>query len=102
MSDIFDEALAAIASEETTETEVDELVEKARAKWADIDTRYKALRGKQFSSEGMQKIMALVRQYAPVALRALGYGGVGTALGELMTDDGGGGIFSKIFGFFGG
>ena len=102
MADIFDDALAAITSEETTEIEVDKLVEKARLKWTDIDTRHRALRGRQFTSKGMQQIMGLVRKYAPVALRTMGYGGAGTMLGEFLTDDGGGGIFSKIFGLFGG
>ena len=98
----FDDALAAITSEEETETKVNDLYEKARTQWAEIDKRYKALRGRQFTSEGMQQIMGLVRKYAPVALRTMGYGGAGTMLGEFLTDDGGGGIFSKIFGLFGG
>ena len=98
----FDDALAAITSEEETETKVNDLYEKARTQWAEIDKRYKALRGRQFASEGMQQIMGLVRKYAPVALRTMGYGGAGTMLGEFLTDDGGGGIFSKIFGLFGG
>ena len=98
----FDDALAAITSEEETENKVNDLYEKARTQWAEIDKRYKALRGRQFTSEGMQQIMGMVRKYAPVALRTMGYGGAGTMLGEFLTDEGGGGIFSKIFGLFGG
>lgn len=102
MSDVFEDALKAIELEENTEVEVDSMYAKAQGQWAEIDKRYRALRGRQFSSEGMQQIMAMVRKYAPVALRTMGYGGIGTALGEFMTDEGGGGIFSKLFGLFGG
>ena len=102
MSDVFDDALAAITSEENTEAEVDALVEKARAQWAEIDKRYGALRGKQFNSESMKTIMALVRKYAPVALRTMGYGGAATAATSFLADDGAfGGILSKIGGIFG-
>jgi hypothetical protein len=102
MSDVFEDALAAIQLEENTEAEVNSIYEKAKGQWTEIDKRFKKLRGKQFSSEGMQQIMAMVRKYAPIALRTMGYGGAGTALGEFLTDEGGGGIFSKLFGLFGG
>ena len=102
MTDVFEDALKAIQLEENTEAEVNIMYAKAMEQWVEIDRRYKALRGRQFASEGMQQIMGLVRKYAPVALRTMGYGGAGTLLGEFLTDDGGGGIFSKIFGFFGG
>ena len=102
MTDVFEDALKAIQLEENTEAEVNIMYAKAMEQWVEIDRRYKALRGRQFKSDGMQQIMGLVRKYAPVALRTMGYGGAGTMLGELLTDDGGGGIFSKIFGIFGG
>ena len=106
MSDIFDDALAAIASEETTEIEVDEKVEKARSKWTEIDTRHRALRGRQFAGDGLNKIAAMVRQYAPGLLTKLGYPSIAAALVGMSADDGAfsgiGSIFGKIFGLFGG
>lgn len=102
MSDAFEDALKAIELEENTEAEVNTMYEKAKGQWTEIDKRFKKLRGKQFSSEGMQQIMGLVRKYAPIALRTMGYGGAVAAANEFFADEGGGGIFSKLFGLFGG
>ena len=105
MSSIFDAALSAITSEENTEAEVDELVEKARTQWAEIDKRYRALRGKQFAGEGMQTVMAMIRKYAPGLATKFGYPGIAAALVAGTADDGAfsgiTSIFGKIFGFFG-
>ena len=102
----FDDALEAITSEEETETKVNDLYEKARTQWAEIDKRYRTLRGRQFAGAGLNKIAAMVRQYAPGLLTKLGYPSIAAALVGMSADDGAfsgiGSVFSKIFGLFGG
>lgn len=103
---LMEDGLEAITAEESTSKITDDIYDKVKAQWTEFDTRYRAKRGAQFNSEGMQGIMALIRKYAPGLATKFGYPGIAAAFVGMSADDGAfsgiTSLFGKIFGFFGG
>jgi len=92
----FKEAFDAITKAKEAKVLADKEYEDAKIEWKKLNE----LRGTEIEPGQLQQ---LIKKYAPVVLKTMGYGGIGTAVGGLLENQGFlSGIFSKVFSVFGG
>lgn len=89
---VFSEAMAAVVDLEVAKEKAAVLYKEAKAEMDDLDRAY----GTKLDKEKVGRLMDLVKQYAPMALKYFGVGTGGLALGGVLENSS---ILSSLFSF---